>query len=166
MSTNYRNPDNKTPLPEMKIWELAMAVKHLGDALAARRNYAWQTVNEASRAHNYLSRFFDESSDVERTEEESEWSASLHTWLRKCDDSHIGCVIYNFWDRQLGANAWFTLVRLLMKKKLVDYDTLVNSHPESFETRDDQNMWSLLLTYASIDDGWVTVQKGLREWNK
>lgn len=113
----------KTPEPTVKIsdWNyqtLGFALKSFGEAFSHRRDgtqdeYVLRDIKNALRYVNEV------ISDVYPTpnldENEAELARCLHTYMRKCMDGPLSCILYRCISENKGIPIWYAFVKELNK---------------------------------------------------
>jgi hypothetical protein len=81
-----------------------------------------QSIFEALDARKYIDEYLNKlHPPIQFTDDEAERSRNFHTYLRKNDDSHIGCIIYKLWSENRGSNAWSQFIRKMPELKVTTH---------------------------------------------
>jgi hypothetical protein len=98
-------------------WEqkqIGFAMGYLVDALTEEKKYVSSKLGQAINQLNEVIGNLNPTEEL--TEDEAELSSSLHTWLRKYDDSHLGSILYAYIKEDRARRVWVAFIKYLIKK--------------------------------------------------
>jgi hypothetical protein len=91
---------------------IGVAMERLVKALTDEKRYAASNIGQAI---NTLTEVIHNLNPIgEWNEDEAELSMSLHTWLRKYDDSHLSSILYSYIKEDRARTVWMTFVKDLL----------------------------------------------------
>jgi hypothetical protein len=90
------------------------------------RDFVFQVSTGLGACDRYLKDAFSALNEPQEfTKKEANFSSSLHTYLRKFEDTHLSCAIYRYVDEDRGDLAWKTFCQHIVKldkKKVTERD--------------------------------------------
>jgi len=133
------NKDIKIPDWGRKL--VGFAIKDLGDAVTCDYDgvgRSYEIINSVERAQHHLTEFFGLLKKTpELSDDEAELCRCLHTYMRKCMDSHTGSMLYNFIHEDYSPFVWYSFVKGLIandfdfREALEDVETQIRDVGEN-----------------------------------
>lgn len=168
----------KQPEPTVKIsaWNyqtLGFAIRDLSEAFTHRRD-GTQDEDVMRDVKNCLRRINEVVSDVYPTpklnENEAELARCLHTYMRKCMDGPLSCILYRCISENKGIPVWYAFVKELyknLKDKLDGFRWALEEaeriYRDGNDTTDDMMMNSALELWMA-DGGQEDVNEIVEHW--
>jgi hypothetical protein len=111
---------NKLEPTRRQLFEYGWALKELAEGLTSHG--VWDMFRHIDQAQRYLTEFRSHFVKTdELTEKEANFSAGLHTYMRKCMDSHLGTMLYSMISEGRGKAIWYAFIKgLIIYKKHFD----------------------------------------------
>lgn len=146
----YKKLSEKEPT-RWEMLEYGFALKELAEGVTARS--VWEALRHVDAAERHLSEFRGNMvPTLEITEAEANWSASLHTYMRKGMDCPLGTMLYRLIAESKGRPVWFAFVKAVManskmKNKKHIYSIAIRAAKDTYHLGND-NTDSLLMVSA------------------
>ncbi len=146
------DPSNPSPLPLEKRRELSYALHYLAESYTKRDD--WEVKSNAERALICLTTFINDLVPApELNEYEGEVASSIHTYLRKYDDTPRGTMLYTYIKRSKGWGVWTSFVKGLVASRFDLRDALneAQDYQHNNDTPDNLDMRLLLQMWTPSD---------------
>lgn len=150
-------------MPERKKGELAYAVTELGHALST----PWkdECMRRVQTAQRNIDRFMGEMVPMPKlTEKLANVSSSLHTYLRKYDDSNLSVILYRMIDESQGMLVWLAFCQGLLDHDGDQREALDVAARACYE---DKRTMNIIMEHALRmwdEESFAEMIKNLREW--
>ncbi len=149
----------------MKKYYLGAALEELGKSIMVRDDELDRGIVYVRRAADYLHSFFTENSieSLPFTEEEAEKSRSLHSFMRKCDDSSESVILYNFISKDKAMRIWQAFLKGVGAKNSFrdGINAADKAYREGSQDSDEMVMFYTLKSWG--EDSWASAKDWLNE---
>lgn len=158
------NPNDEKEITRYQLLDLGLALVSLAEAMTGRDR--GEVIHKARRAVGNINAFLGAQQTSEPlTEKEASWSAGLHTWLRKYEDSHLSCILYNMISESRADPVWYAFIRALVKKKNI-HEALSDAREVSESGPTDWMIFDRCLWIWHEQKGLLPAVEQILEWEK
>ena len=161
------NTRDEIKLTEWSKCLLGQTVSALGEAISSANDTSdqYRSLSAAQKAQRLLTGFFSEIAPSPKlTEDEAGFSSSLHTYLRKYEDSDVSVILYRLFSDGIGANVWLAFVKGLLAEKYDVRDAMEHADKECTKNNTTNNLLMLHALKIWQGDGLERAVKEIKSW--